>query len=81
MPCSHLLAAVVLLATPVGVVTTTTIRNILHIVVDDLRPELGCYGLSDRHTPNMDKLGEVFIFRDFVSSVSHACICGVVRCY
>jgi len=37
--------------------------NILFIAVDDLRPELGCYGNTIIHTPNMDKLaleGSVF---------------------
>ncbi len=32
------------------------IPNILFIAVDDLRPQLGCYGESYMHTPNMDKL-------------------------
>eukprot|EP01062_Namystynia_karyoxenos_P074284 TRINITY_DN71163_c0_g1_i1.p1 TRINITY_DN71163_c0_g1~~TRINITY_DN71163_c0_g1_i1.p1 ORF type:complete len:542 (+),score=174.59 TRINITY_DN71163_c0_g1_i1:70-1626(+) len=37
--------------------------NVLHIISDDLRPELGAYGLPDRHTPNLDQLaadGTVF---------------------
>eukprot|EP00656_Telonema_subtile_P001035 TRINITY_DN10496_c0_g1_i1.p1 TRINITY_DN10496_c0_g1~~TRINITY_DN10496_c0_g1_i1.p1 ORF type:complete len:530 (+),score=91.34 TRINITY_DN10496_c0_g1_i1:188-1777(+) len=40
-----------------------TQRNILHIIVDDLRPELGAYGLANRSTPNIDALaarGTVF---------------------
>lgn len=31
-------------------------HNVVHIMVDDLRPELGAYGLPNRHTPNIDKL-------------------------
>jgi len=32
--------------------------NILFIIVDDLRPELGCFGNSLIKTPNIDKLAE-----------------------
>ena len=30
--------------------------NILLIMVDDLRPELGCYGVDEVHSPNIDRL-------------------------
>ena len=30
--------------------------NVLFIIVDDLRPMLGCYGISQMHTPNIDRL-------------------------
>jgi len=30
--------------------------NVLYLVVDDLRPELGCYGDRHMHTPNIDRL-------------------------
>ena len=33
-------------------------HNVLFIVVDDLRPLLGCYGYPEIHTPNIDALAE-----------------------
>ena len=32
--------------------------NVLFIVVDDLRPLLGCYGHPEIHTPNIDALAD-----------------------
>ena len=32
--------------------------NVLFIMVDDLRPLLGCYGHSEMHTPNIDRLAQ-----------------------
>ena len=33
-------------------------KHLLYIVFDDLRPELGAYGLPNRHTPNLDRLAD-----------------------
>ena len=32
--------------------------NVLHIVVDDLKAELGCYGADGALTPNIDRLAQ-----------------------
>ena len=33
-------------------------HNVLFIIVDDLRPLLGCYGYPQMHTPNIDRLAQ-----------------------
>ena len=42
--------------------------NVLFLCVDDLRPELGCYGARHMCTPNLDKLAAqgVLFTRHFV---------------
>ena len=38
--------------------------NVLFIAVDDLRPELNCFGNAHMHTPNFDRLaGYVYSIR------------------
>ena len=32
--------------------------NVLFIIVDDLRPLLGCYGHANMHTPNIDRIAQ-----------------------
>lgn len=51
--------------------------NVLFIAVDDLRPELGCYGKPEMHTPNIDRLaaGGVRFTRQFVQVPT----CGASR--
>jgi hypothetical protein len=36
--------------------------NIMFIIVDDLRPALGCYGDTMAHTPNIDALAKSSIY-------------------
>jgi iduronate 2-sulfatase len=52
-------------------------RNVLFIAVDDLRPELGCYGNGLVKTPNIDRLaGRGVLFR---SAYCQEAICGATR--
>ena len=47
-------------------VQQTTKPNVLFIAVDDLRPELGCYGSSIAKSPNIDR------FADSAVTFTHA---------
>lgn len=48
--------AILLVALAVSSFASETKPNVLFLVVDDLRPELGCYGAAYMQSPNIDKL-------------------------
>lgn len=39
-------------------IVAAPVPNVLFIAVDDLRPELGCYGVAHMKTPHLDRLAE-----------------------
>ena len=43
---------------------TPTRPNVLFIAVDDLRPELGCYGKDYIHSPNIDRIAKAGLVFD-----------------
>ncbi len=51
--------------------------NILFIAVDDLRPELNCYGASQIKSPNLDKLAEQSLV--FNRAYCNIPVCGASR--
>jgi len=51
--------------------------NILFIAVDDLRPELGCYGVDYAISPNIDKLAENGIL--FNNAYCQSAVCNPSR--
>ncbi|QGY46884.1 sulfatase-like hydrolase/transferase [Maribellus comscasis] len=51
--------------------------NVLFIAVDDLRPELGCYGQTQIQSPNIDKLAESGLM--FNRSYCNIPVCGASR--
>lgn len=62
--------------------------NVLFIIADDMRPELGCYGIEDIVTPHIDRLAEqATVFQNAycnipVSGASRASLfTGVYPCY
>jgi arylsulfatase A-like enzyme len=51
--------------------------NILFVIVDDLRPELGCYGNKEIKTPNIDRLAREGLV--FTQAYSQAAACAPSR--
>jgi iduronate 2-sulfatase len=51
--------------------------NVLFLAVDDLRPQLHCYGQKDMISPNMDKLAAEGIL--FANSFCNVPVCGASR--
>jgi iduronate 2-sulfatase len=51
--------------------------NVLFIAVDDLKPELGCYGNTIVKTPNIDRLAKMGTV--FLSNYCQQAVCGPTR--
>ena len=51
--------------------------NVLFVVVDDLRPELGCYGNVDIETPHFDRFAESSV--TFTRAYCQAAVCAPSR--
>lgn len=72
-----MLATVVVLSVTVFKVRGNNKPNILFICVDDLRTELGCYGQTHIHSPNLDGLADAgFLFTHHYVNVP---TCGASR--
>ena len=52
--------------------------NILFIAVDDLKPDLGCYGSKVVKTPNLDRLAKRGTL--FLNAYANQSVCGPSRC-
>ena len=51
--------------------------NIVHIVSDDLRPEISSYGVDGRHTPNIDRIAKAGV--SFDRAYTQIAVCGPSR--
>ena len=52
--------------------------NVLFLMADDMRPELGCYGVEEVKTPNIDRLAaEGVVFRNAYCNIPVSGIRGV----
>lgn len=52
-------------------------RGVLHIIADDLRSELGAYGLPNRTTPHIDALAASGT--TFLAAYAQIAVCGPSR--
>ncbi|GAJ06060.1 unnamed protein product, partial [marine sediment metagenome] len=57
--------------------SSTKSPNVLFIAVDDLRPQLGCYGHKQMLSPNIDRLGAEGVV--FLRSYCQVPVCGASR--
>jgi arylsulfatase A-like enzyme len=55
----------------------TSPMNVLFITVDDLRPELGCYGKKYIYSPNMDRLAKISVV--FEQAYCQQAVCSPSR--
>lgn len=53
-------------------------KNVLFIVVDDLRPQLGCYGMPWVHSPNIDRLAQDSLLLE--RAYCQQAVCAPSRC-
>ncbi len=68
----------VVLALLTGLSALAEPPNVLLICVDDLRPELGCYGAEHIHSPAIDRLAAEG--RRFTRHYVQSAVCGPSRC-
>lgn len=52
-------------------------KNVLMFCIDDLRPQLGCYGHSETQSPNIDRLAQKGVI--FTNAHCNVPVCGASR--
>ncbi len=74
---SWLLSVLLVIASVNAFAQQTAKPNILFIAVDDLKPELGCYGNTLIKTPNIDRLAKMGTV--FMNNYCQQAVCGPTR--
>jgi arylsulfatase A-like enzyme len=68
---------VICLTVSVGGAQTNRLPNVLFIGVDDLRPEMNCYGVEKMRTPHLDQLCRQGV--RFDRAYCNVAVCGASR--
>ena len=74
--CSFIIGSVLIFSSGISAQNKTK-PNILFIAIDDLKPELGCYGNKQIKTPNIDRLAAMGTV--FLSNYCQQAVCGPTR--
>ena len=73
--CFRVICLVLFLVLPfVAIVQAAERPNVLFIGVDDLRPEMSCYGCEKMVTPNLDRLAQRGV--KFDRAYCNIAVCG-----
>ena len=64
-------------ALAVSAAPRAAVRNVIHVIVDDLRPEIGAYGLPNRSTPVIDAIAAEGVVFD--RAYAQQGVCGPSR--
>ena len=67
---AKLLFSTSLMSYSLSVLSQTENMNVLFLMADDMRPELGCYGVKEVITPNIDALASSGVIVENPSGVS-----------
>ena len=75
---SFCFVSVIVLSSSVHLHGQNNKMNVLLIIADDMRPELGCYGIEDIVTPRLDSLAkQATVFQNAYCNI----LCKVQKAY
>lgn len=71
------LILIILLSAGLSLAQDRQLPNILWISVEDISPDLGCYGDKNAHTPVLDKLAQTGV--RYTNAIANAPVCAPAR--